>query len=187
MANQINEKDGGLSSPTGGQGAIFLIGFMGSGKSHWGRVLGEKLSLPFFDLDEVIEEQAGQPIPEIFAQKGEEHFRLLEKEVLYMLTESHDSFVMATGGGTPCFFNNIDYLKKNGIVVWFNSSMECLYQRLVKEKHTRPLISEISDDQLESFIAKKFASRKIFYQQAHVIINEDEISADKLLSLIFPE
>lgn len=166
---------------------IFLIGFMGSGKSHWGNVLSKKLSIPFFDLDEKIEEHAGETIPQIFAQHGEEQFRLLEKEVLYLLTESHESFVMATGGGTPCFYNNIDYLKKNGTVVWFNCSVDCLYQRLVKEKDKRPLIRSVDDDQLKSFIVKKFSNRKIFYQQADVVINEDDIRLEKLVERIFHE
>lgn len=166
---------------------IFLIGFMGSGKSHWGKKLSQKLTIPFFDLDEKIEEHTGRSIPQIFAEEGEEHFRLLEKEVLYLLTESHEAFVMVTGGGTPCFYNNIDYLKKNGIVVWFNCSVDCLFRRLVKEKEKRPLISAISDDELKSFIVKKFSNRKIFYQQADVIINEDELHLEELLGRIFHE
>ena len=166
---------------------IFLIGFMGSGKSHWGKELSKKLMIPFFDLDEKIEEHTGRSIPQIFAEEGEEHFRLLEKEVLYLLTESHEAFVMATGGGTPCFYNNIDYLKKNGIVVWLNCSVDCLFRRLVKEKDKRPLISAISDNELKSFIVKKFSNRKIFYQQADVIINKDELHLEELLGRIFHE
>ena len=93
---------------------IFLLGFMGCGKTHWGKLLSEKLNIPFFDLDEKIIEHEGRSVAEIFAREGEEYFRLLEKDVLHILTESHDTFVMATGGGTPCFYNNIDYLKKRG-------------------------------------------------------------------------
>ena len=166
---------------------VFLIGFMGSGKSHWGKLLSKKLSIPFFDLDEKIEEHTGKTIPQIFAEQGEEPFRLLEKEVLYLLTESHETFVMATGGGTPCYYNNIDYLKKNGTVVWFNSSIDCLYRRLIKEKDKRPLIRNVPDDQLKSFIVKKFSNRKIFYQQADVIIQEDDTSLEKMVEKIFHE
>jgi len=166
---------------------IFLIGFMGSGKTHWGRELGKKISIPFFDLDEKIAEHAGRSIPEIFAEKGEECFRLMEKEVLYLLTESHESFVMATGGGTPCFYNNIDYLKKNGTVVWINCSVDCLHQRLINEKEKRPLISNIRERELKTYIIKKFSNRKIFYQQADIIINEDDINLEKMLGRIFHE
>ena len=103
---------------------IYLIGFMGSGKSFWGRSLGHKLGLQFFDLDELVKESAGKAIPEIFAQEGEEKFRLMEKDNLHLITESHESFVMACGGGTPCYFNNIDYMNQSGITVWINTPME---------------------------------------------------------------
>jgi shikimate kinase len=166
---------------------IFLIGFMGCGKTHYGRELSQKLSIPFFDLDEKIVEHTGKPIPQIFAEQGEEQFRLLEKEVLFLLTESHETFVMSTGGGTPCFYNNIDYLKKNGTVVWFNCSIDCLHRRLIKEKEKRPLISSVSDEQLKAYIIKKSSSRKIFYQQADVIVNEDDITLEKLVASIFHE
>jgi shikimate kinase len=164
---------------------IFLIGFMGSGKTHWGKILSEKLHVPFFDLDEKIVEHRGKSIAEIFKSEGEEHFRLIEKDVLHLLSESHESFVMATGGGTPCFFNNIDYLKKQGTVVWINSSTDCLHKRLVKEKDKRPLIANIPDDELKSYIIKKYSSRKIFYQQANVILPEEVITIENLVDKIF--
>jgi shikimate kinase len=166
---------------------IFLIGFMGCGKTHWGKELSRKLSIPFFDLDEKIAELAGKEIPAIFSEQGEEHFRLLEKETLYMLTESHETFVMSCGGGTPCYYNNIDYLKKKGTVAWLNCSVECLYHRLIEEKDKRPLIKEVPDEKLKAFIIKKFSNRKIFYQQANVIINDDDIDIDKLIERIFHE
>ena len=164
---------------------IFLIGFMGCGKTYWGKLLSQKLQISFFDLDAVIEEQEGKSITEIFAEKGEEHFRLLEKDVLYMLTENYESFVMACGGGAPCFFNNIDYMKKKGSTVWINCSLDCLYSRLVKEKEKRPLIKNIPDDELKAFIIKKYADRKIFYQQAAIILSDEEISLDTLIEKTF--
>jgi shikimate kinase len=164
---------------------IFLIGFMGCGKTHWGKELSQKLQIPLFDLDHMIEEQEGKSISEIFAEMGEEYFRMLEKDVLHMLTESHESFVMACGGGTPCFFNNIDYMKSRGTTVWINCSVDCLHSRLVKEKDKRPLISAISDLELRSFIVKKFSDRKIFYQQASIILSEDDVTLDKLIEATF--
>lgn len=164
---------------------IYLVGFMGSGKTHWGLLLGEKLGIRFFDLDEQIITHAGKPITQIFAEEGEEHFRLLEKEVLYMLTESHDSFVISCGGGTPCYFNNIDYMNQSGTVVWINASLNTLFDRLVAEKEHRPLIRSLSDEQLKSFIAKKFADRKIYYEQADVIMDEEPVQLDKLVEKIF--
>jgi shikimate kinase len=164
---------------------IFLIGFMGCGKTHWGKELSQKLQVPFFDLDSVIEEKEGMSVTAIFAGKGEEYFRMLEKEVLYLLTESHESFVMACGGGTPCFFNNIDYMKSRGTTIWINCSVDCLYNRLVKEKDKRPLIRSISDPELKAYIVKKYSDRKIFYQQAQVILMEDDITLDKLIEQTF--
>lgn len=164
---------------------IFLIGFMGCGKTHWGRQLGQKLQIPFFDLDEKIVEEEGRSVAQVFEEEGEEYFRKLEKEMLYMLTESHETFVMATGGGTPCFYNNIDYLKQKGTVVWLNCPVDCLYQRLVKEKEQRPLLRQIPDADLKSYIVRKFSNRKIFYQQAGVIIQEESLTLDKLVGLIF--
>jgi shikimate kinase len=164
---------------------IFLIGFMGCGKTHWGKEISRKMKIPFFDLDAKIEESEGKTIEEIFEEKGEEYFRHLEKEVLYLISESHDTFVMATGGGTPCFFNNVDYLKKHGTVIWINCSVDCLYKRLVIEKERRPLISKIPIEQLRTYIVKKFSNRKIFYQQANIILNEDDINVDQVLDKIF--
>jgi Shikimate kinase len=164
---------------------IFLIGFMGCGKTHWGRLLSEKLNIPFFDLDEKIVEDEGRSIAAIFEKEGEEYFRLLEKDVLHLLTESHETFVMATGGGTPCFYNNIDYLKKQGTVVWINCSTDSIFQRLLKEKSQRPLISGISDSDLRNYIVKKYSGRKIFYQQANVILPEETLSLERMVNEIF--
>lgn len=164
---------------------IFLIGFMGSGKTHWGRLLSQKLGIPFFDLDEQVVSHAGKTIPEIFAADGEEHFRLQEKEVLYIISESHDSFVMACGGGSPCFFNNIDYMNQSGTTVWINTPAEILFERLVKEKENRPLIRDFTDDQLRNFIHRKFADRKIYYEQADISVDEEPVQLESLVEKIF--
>lgn len=164
---------------------IFLIGFMGSGKSYLGRLLGQKLGIPFFDLDEQVTTHAGKSIPEIFEADGEEHFRLLEKEVLFMITESHDSFVLATGGGTPCFFNNIDYMNRSGTTVWIHTTVPVLFERLIKERPGRPLIRHLTDEQLMAFIFRKYSDRKIYYEQATVTIDEEPVEIDQLVEKIF--
>lgn len=164
---------------------IFFIGFMGSGKTHTGRLISQKLGLPFFDLDEQIVNQEERSINEIFENEGEEYFRKTEKEVLHIFTESHDAFVMATGGGTPCYFNNIGYMNDAGLTVWINTSTETLFSRLVKEKESRPLLRELSNDQLRGFIQKKISDRRIFYEQADVIIHgEEEDRLDLILQKI---
>ena len=158
---------------------------MGCGKTHWGKQMSQKLQVPFFDLDQMIEERESKSITELFAESGEEYFRMLEKDVLYMVTESHESFVMACGGGAPCFFNNIDYMKNRGTTVWINCSTDCLYNRLIHEKEKRPLIRNIPDNELKSYIIKKYSDRKIFYQQADVILAQDNTSLEVLLEKTF--
>ena len=164
---------------------IFLLGFMGSGKSYWGRQLSQKLQVPFFDLDEQIVNSEGTSINDIFDKKGEEYFRLLEKDTLHIITESRESMIMACGGGTPCFFNNIEYMNQEGTTVWLDVPMKVLYERLIKERARRPLLKNLSDDQVWSFILKKFADRKIYYEQSEIIINEDPILLDSLIEKVF--
>ena len=164
---------------------IFLVGFMGSGKTYWGRQLSEKLKLPFFDLDEQIESNEEKSINQLFAEQGEEYFRLLEKDMLHIITESHESFIMATGGGTPCYFNNIDYMNKTGTSVWINTPVDVLFERLVKEKANRPLLKDLADEQIKGFILKKYAGRKIYYEQAAISVEEEGKSIDKLVERIF--
>ena len=164
---------------------IFLIGFMGSGKTYWGRKLSEKLGLPFFDLDEQIETHEAKPISQIFAEEGEEYFRLIEKDTLHIITESHDSFIMATGGGTPCYFNNIEFMNKTGTAVWINTPVDLLFERLIKDKAHRPLIKNLNDAQLKSFIIKKFSDRKIYYEQAEMMVEENETSLEKMVEKLF--
>ena len=164
---------------------IYLTGFMGSGKSYWGRLLSQQLGLPFFDLDEQVEGSEGVPITEVFASKGEEYFRQLEKETLHIISESHDSFVMAVGGGTPCYFNNIGYMKEQGETVWINTPLDTLYKRLVNEKDKRPLLRDLSDEQLRAFISKKFSDRRIYYEQAGIHIDDEPLQPEKLIELLF--
>jgi shikimate kinase len=164
---------------------IFLIGFMGSGKTYWGRQLSEKLRLPFFDLDEQIETHEGKTINQLFAEYGEEHFRLLEKDMLHIITESHESFIMATGGGAPCYFNNIEYMNNTGTTVWVNTPVEVLFERLVKEKANRPLLKDLNDSQIKNFILKKFSDRKIFYELAEISVEEDSKNIDIIVEKIF--
>jgi shikimate kinase len=158
---------------------------MGSGKTYWGRQLSQKLNIPFFDLDEQIISHEGKSIAEIFAAEGEEHFRLLEKDTLHIITESHESFVMACGGGTPCYFNNIEYMNQSGTSVWINIPVNTLLQRLIGEKENRPLIRELTNEQLHGYIIKKFSDRKIYYEQADVIVDEEPVQLEKLVEKIF--
>lgn len=163
---------------------VFLIGFMGSGKSHWGRILQDALKINFYDLDSVIEKKENQTIAEIFESKGEEYFRRLEHETLDAMIQEHPDMILSCGGGTPCFFKNIDLMKKSGTVVWLNPAVEALVKRLVKEKDKRPLLKEVSDEALHSFILKKMNDRRIYYEQAHVHVEEDKATPASLIEQI---
>lgn len=153
---------------------IFLIGFMGSGKTHWGRQVAERLGLPFFDLDEVITQEEGKSIPEIFAAEGEEYFRSREKDILERLVDENANMVLSCGGGTPCFFNNIEFMKKYGTVVWLNTHVEVLMQRLMKEREQRPLLKDITDADLKHYIIRKLNDRRMYYELADVVIDKED-------------
>jgi shikimate kinase len=164
---------------------IFLIGFMASGKTYWGSQLSQKLNLPFFDLDELVVKAENKTINEIFVQQGEEYFRVKEKEILNSITESHTTFVMSCGGGAPCYFNNIEYMNQAGTTVWLNTSIDTLFKRLLKEKEQRPLLKGLSDDQLKMYIKKKFSDRKIYYEQADMVVEEENITLDHFIERVF--
>ncbi len=163
---------------------IFLIGFMGSGKTHWGTRIAEKLSIPFFDLDSVIVKEENMSISEIFAGKGEEYFRYKEKETLEELASEQASFIISTGGGTPCFFNNIKFMKKHGKVIWLNTSTDVLKQRLLRERLTRPLLKEVGERELRTYIVRKLTERKMYYEQADLVVPEDNIFLESFIDLL---
>ena len=163
---------------------IFLIGFMGSGKTHWGRQLSAKLGLPFFDLDTVIVEKEKRSVAEIFAEKGEEYFRFLEKETLEATTDGQGSFILSCGGGTPCFFNNIEFMKKHGKVIWLNTSVDMLTLRLSRERKSRPLISDVEDEELRRYVVRKLSERRMYYAQADVAVGEETTNLDELIRVL---
>jgi shikimate kinase len=164
---------------------IFLIGFMGSGKTHWGKQLAQQLDMPFYDLDDVISTKEKKSVSQIFAESGEEAFRVKEREALESLIDENKKMVLSCGGGTPCFFNNIEKMKKYGVVVWLNTHVEVLVMRLKNEKASRPLIKNVPDGEMRSYIVRKLNERRIYYEQADVIIdNEDSISMNEFIQTI---
>jgi shikimate kinase len=163
---------------------IFLIGFMGSGKTHWGTRIAEKLQIPFYDLDAVIVQNEGMNISEIFLNKGEEYFRYIEKQTLEDLVTREENFVLSAGGGTPCFFNNIDFMKRSGKVLWLNTSLEALNQRLLKEKMTRPLLRGITESGIRAYIIRKLSERKMYYEQADLMVHEETTDLDSFINML---
>ena len=133
--------------------AIFLMGYMGSGKSTTGKKLAKLLDYSFIDLDNYIEEEQGKSIPAIFSEQGEEAFRLIEKDALNTLRVK-ENIVISCGGGTPCFHNNISVMNQAGTTVYIKLSPEMLQSRLLVAKEKRPLIENKNAEELLSFYTK---------------------------------
>ena len=164
--------------------SIILLGYMGVGKSYIGKKLSEELKIDFFDLDNYIELSEKQSISNIFYEKGEIHFRNIENKCLDLLLKKKVNYVISTGGGTPCYSNNIELIKKNVDLKSFylKSSITNLTNRLFSEKENRPLISSIdSKKELNSFISKHLFERNFFYNQADFIINIDKKKTSEIL------
>jgi shikimate kinase len=157
---------------------IFLVGFMGSGKSTLGKKLANHLDYDFIDLDKLIEDKAGMSISDYFAQNGEDKFRELERTTL-QTTAFNDDVVIATGGGAPCFFDNMDWMKRNGATVYLKMSPGALAQRL-KHATDRPLIKGLTDKELVKYIEEKLEGREEFYGKAQYVVNGGDITAAKL-------
>jgi shikimate kinase len=162
---------------------IFLIGMMGSGKSYWVKKISKWIKAAGYDLDALIEMNEEKTITEIFSEDGEEYFRKAESKILRWFKEKK-KYALATGGGTPCLQENMDWMKKEGVVIWLDESIEILVERLSSEKADRPLIANLNDQALTSFIQGKLLERTPFYQQAHYRLSSDQITEAGLKKLI---
>ena len=162
---------------------IFLIGFMGCGKTTLGKKLARTLNYNFIDLDSYIENKTTEKITEIFDKKGEQYFRDLEKESLNEICKM-DNMVLASGGGTPCFSDNKQTMLVKGICIYLKMESEDLAERLYKEKNNRPLIKNLSSKDLVDFISEKLMEREVFYKKAHYILPAKNISKTDIIKLI---
>lgn len=163
---------------------IYLIGYMGSGKSTVGRELAKELNLQFIDLDNYIEERNFKTIPEIFAESGEEGFRKVEQRALHEVSEFED-VVVSTGGGAPCFFDNMELIKRTGISVYLNGTPRILAERLMQSKTERPLIKGKSEAELIEFIRETLEKRNSWYKQADFEIGFDyDIQISEVLNVL---
>lgn len=156
---------------------ILLIGFMGSGKSHIGKMLAQHLNLSFLDLDAVLESNEGRKIADIFAKEGETFFRNLETQTLEKFGSTTYS-VISLGGGAPCFNNNMALVKKLGISFYLQAPAEVLAQRLFNERAHRPILNNTDELSFTSFIEGKLLERNPFYKQAHYTINAAQKDVD---------
>jgi shikimate kinase len=152
---------------------ISLIGYMGSGKSHISKILSDKIDFKLIDLDKEISRRNKLSIPEIFEQKGEIHFRKLEREALEEILASEENIVLSVGGGTPVYYNNMEIINHNSKTVFLRTSVGTLVERISKQKEKRPLIANISDEDLPEFVAKHLFERNPFYSKAQFSVGTD--------------
>lgn len=144
---------------------IILIGYMGAGKTTIGKALSKELGVIFYDLDWYIESRMRKSVSEIFAERGEEGFRKIEYNMLHEVAE-FENVIISCGGGTPCFFDNMDYLNQQGQVVYLKASPEVLYKHLQMAKVERPLLKGKSSEELIAFIREQLDKREPFYSKA---------------------
>lgn len=166
---------------------IFLLGYMGSGKSTVGKLLASEFDTEFIDLDHEIEEAEQSTITELFEKKGELYFRKSERKHLERLLQKNKNEIISLGGGTPCYGNNLELINKDtdSVSIYLKMSVEKLTERLFEEKDHRPMISHLSEkDKLEEFIRKHLFERGFYYNQSDIVINCDDRSPEEIVATI---
>ena len=151
---------------------IFLIGYMGVGKTTIGKLLSAEMNMEFIDLDKYIENRYRKTIQELFDKKGESGFRKIEREMLHEIA-TFQNVLISTGGGTPCFYDNMTYMNNMGITVYVKASVDQLVSRLLASKNTRPLIQNKSPHELKEFVAQHLEERQSYYSQANIIFENE--------------
>ena len=172
MSSKINE-------------SFFLTGFMGTGKSYWSKIWAEEYGLASYDLDTIIETAFAMTVEEIFEKEGEEKFREIETLNLKKF-ENKKGFFLACGGGTPCFFDNLGWMKNAGTVIYLKASPEFILNRVMDEKEKRPLLKKVNTAELLYFIEKKLGEREKFYLEADHILDAERLIKNSL-DFIFEE
>ena len=163
---------------------LYLMGFMSSGKTSLGKKLARHLNRKFIDLDQQIEAEHQQTIPQIFEEEGEEAFRSYETQQLKAIPEKDQEMVISLGGGTPCFGDNLDYVKANGTSIYLRLSEDILIGRLRQKKSSRPLIAQLSDGEIADFVRNQLKLREPYYLQADYILASDHPKVESVLDLL---
>jgi shikimate kinase len=164
---------------------IYLIGMPGCGKSTFGRKTAEILSMKFIDLDSEIVSYAQKPITHIFKEEGEDYFRKIESSLLKSLSNKEESFIMATGGGAPCFFDNMRFMNTHGITIYIDADIAFLLERLsVKGINKRPLLKKLGKNNLEQGLRDQLNHRLSFYSKAQIILPYEEELEKKIVQKI---
>lgn len=158
---------------------IFLVGYMGAGKTTLGEALAAKLALTFIDLDHFIEARQHKTVSQIFASEGETGFRELERKALAEVAQYED-VVVALGGGTPCFFDNMDVIRAAGLVMWLRPTEDVLIRRLMAGRSKRPILAGIeSEEEMRTFVRKQMAQREPFYRRAQILLGSSHLESRK--------
>lgn len=147
---------------------------MGCGKSYVGRNLAPLLGFDYVDIDKHIEEKEGLTVKEIFEQKGEDYFRQAEKEFIQQI-DAGQNLVISTGGGAPCFFDNMDVMNEKGLTIYLNRNKEKVIWRLLKGQYKRPLIANLNQEELEKFYDERLETRKPFYEKAKLHVGDADV------------
>ncbi len=156
---------------------------MGSGKSTLGRRLKTEMGWNFLDLDDVFEEKFQITIKQYFAEYGEEAFRKAEQEILNEVIK-HERIIISAGGGTPCFFDNMDVMNNNGLTIYLKLPVETIIKRLHSGKQVRPLVADKSGEELYQYIDEKLKEREPFYNQCNLIVDAEILSVEAYVNLI---
>ncbi len=162
---------------------IYLMGLMSCGKTTYGKLLSKQLDLLFVDLDQQIEYFYGTPISELFS-KGEQFFRACENQILIKTIEEHEHAIIACGGGTPCFLNNIEIIKNSGKSFYLKTQPETIYQRLIKSHNLRPMFKSIPKEKWLDKIIEVLEIREPFYKQANYIIDGESNVIERILQCL---
>lgn len=153
---------------------IFLVGYMGAGKTTLGKAFARELGLTFVDLDWYIEERFHKTVRQIFSERGEDGFRELEKRMLHEAGD-FENVVISVGGGTPCFFDNMEYMNQAGETVFLDVDVKVLFRRLKVAKQQRPLLADKNDEELMTFIVEALQKRLPFYTKAKHVFNGERL------------
>jgi len=165
---------------------IYLLGLPGSGKTTLGRPLAESLGIDFKDMDDIIEAKEQMSIPTIFSTKGEEYFRRVENEVLKEISCLNDC-VISTGGGVPCFHNNIEIINQTGLSIFIDVSPKEIARRLLSHQsaiHNRPLLNSVENAGLFTEISEKLRTREEYYSKSTLRLKSDNLSSDIILEAV---
>ena len=163
---------------------IFIIGYMGCGKSSLGHPLSKLFNYKFIDLDTYIEEHNSMSVTKMFHEFGEGYFRRVERDLLINISESEDNCIISTGGGTPCYDDNMDIMNRYGLTVYLDIDADVLSSRLINSKKKRPLLADKSDDELNEFVVKSVEKREQYYKKSKINITGRNIKPADIFTLI---